>query len=260
MKRTPQGRGLGWRPDTPDQRDLLYGDIARLKLAHALPRSMDLRHLQRPIDDQGRQGSCVAQGCTRAHETVWSIDKGLSESVDFSRAFLYYNARAAIDTENEDSGCQIRDAIKSLAKLGNCFEFNLPYNDRIFAESPPHICYTQALEFQITSYYRLQNTRLRELLTCLADGYPFVFGATLYESFERVGSDGVVSMPSWSEAALGGHCMTAVGYDQEAKLFTVANSWSAAWGDAGYCYMPFDYLMSRSLASDFWTIRAGENV
>ena len=26
------------------------------------------------------------------------------------------------------------------------------------------------------------------------------------------------------------------------------------WGDNGYCYIPFDYLLNRNLANDFWYI------
>jgi C1A family cysteine protease len=63
-------------------------------------------------------------------------------------------------------------------------------------------------------------------------------------------------MPASGEKTVGGHCVVAVGYDNTQRTFTIRNSWGAAWGMKGYCTMPYEYLMSANLASDFWTIRS----
>ncbi len=93
------------------------------------------------------------------------------------------------------------------------------------------------------------------MLACLADGFPFVFGFTVYESFDsqKVARTGIGPMPRKDEAVLGGHAVMAVGYDRGKKRFLVRNSWGSCWGLAGYCLMPFAYL--ETLAADFWTIR-----
>src|SRR5439155_1322751 len=106
-------------------------------------------------------------------------------------------------------------------------------------------------------------TRLQalvEMRACLADGYPFVFGFTVYESFEseRVAATGIVPMPRPREKVLGGHAVLAVGYDDAKKRFLVRNSWGTGWGMQGYFTMPYDYLASRDLSDDFWTIRRQE--
>lgn len=97
---------------------------------------------------------------------------------------------------------------------------------------------------------------------CLADGYPLVFGFSVYEGFEsqKVAKTGVVDMPKAGEKMLGGHAVLAVGYDDDAKRFTVRNSWGADWGKKGYFTMPYDYVADRNLSDDFWTIRRGENM
>jgi C1A family cysteine protease len=92
---------------------------------------------------------------------------------------------------------------------------------------------------------------------CLASGYPFVFGFTVYESFEsqQVAQSGVLSMPAAGETIVGGHAVLAVGYDDSKNAFIIRNSWGDGWGLAGYFYMPYAYLLDNNLSDDFWTIR-----
>ena len=95
---------------------------------------------------------------------------------------------------------------------------------------------------------------------CLAAGYPFVFGFSVYESFESaaVAKTGKVPMPSAKEKSLGGHAVLAVGYDDAGQSFIVMNSWSAQWGDQGYFHLPYAYIADDNLADDFWTVRVVE--
>jgi C1A family cysteine protease len=92
---------------------------------------------------------------------------------------------------------------------------------------------------------------------CLASGYPFVFGFTVYESFESdaVKKTGHAPMPGPGERAVGGHAVMAVGYDNSRQWFVVRNSWGLAWGISGYFTLPYTYLVQPGLARDFWTIR-----
>jgi len=65
-------------------------------------------------------------------------------------------------------------------------------------------------------------------------------------------------MPSAEEPVIGGHAVLAVGYDDEDAVFVCRNSWGPTWGDAGYFYMPYAYLLDDNLSDDFWTIRVVE--
>ena len=93
--------------------------------------------------------------------------------------------------------------------------------------------------------------------TCLASGFPFVFGFTVYESFESdaVAQTGCVPMPGPDESTLGGHAVMAVGYSDASQRFLVRNSWGPSWGIHGYFTIPYAYLSNSDLADDFWTIR-----
>ena len=89
-----------------------------------------------------------------------------------------------------------------------------------------------------------------------------MFGFTVYEAFEsqQVAQTGVLNMPQPGERSMGGHAVMAAGYDDAQKRFIVRNSWGTGWGQNGYFTMPYDYLTSRNLSDDFWTIRRGEKL
>jgi C1A family cysteine protease len=98
---------------------------------------------------------------------------------------------------------------------------------------------------------------------CLAEGYPFVFGFSVYEAFEsdEVARTGKLNLPEPSEKKqLGGHAVMAAGYDDSAERVLVRNSWGADWGIKGYFTMPYDYISNDNLADDLWTLRGLENV
>jgi C1A family cysteine protease len=131
-----------------------------------------------------------------------------------------------------------------------------PYVPSEFAQKPHSTCYDDALKHLVTSYHRVTQVAA-QVKGCLAEGYPVVFGFTVYESFEspQVAQTGVLNMPAPSEQTVGGHAVVAVGYDDSTSTFIVRNSWGNTWGQQGYFTMPYDYLLSSNLADDLWTIR-----
>lgn len=249
-------RRYGWVPDLPDHRDFVFA--ARHVLPARLPVSVDLRPTCSPVEDQGQLGSCTANALAGALEFL--EDKDGIRFTDVSRLFIYYNERAVEHTVGTDSGAMLRDGIKVLAKQGVCSETLWPYVTSRFATRPSAGCYADAAKRHISTYERLQT--LDDMRTCLAAGFPFVFGFSVYESFESaaVAKSGLVPMPRSGEANVGGHAVLAVGYSDKEKRFLVRNSWGPRWGLEGYFKMPYAYLANRNLSDDFWTIRRGHNL
>jgi C1A family cysteine protease len=249
-----QTKHYGWLPDLPDHRDLRYAAVRHDALAKPVPPLVDLRAQCPPVYDQGSLGSCTANAIAGAFQ--FELMKQNLPVFNPSRLFIYYNERVLEGHVKEDSGAQIRDGIKSVATQGVCDEALWPYNIAKFAQKPTKALYTKALKSQALQYTRLNNTAINELKTCLASGNPFVFGFTVYQSFEgdKVAQTGILPMPSSSESVMGGHAVMAAGYDDSKKAFIIRNSWGDAWGQKGYFYMPYDYITSTDLADDFWTI------
>jgi C1A family cysteine protease len=242
----------GWIPDLPDHRDLMYS--APMQVLKKLPSKVDMTSQCPPVYDQGQLGSCT--GNAIAGDIQFDQKKEKKQDFVPSRLFIYYNERVMEGTADHDSGAYIRDGIKSVAKLGVCPETEWPYDISKFTEKPPQKCYDDAPKTRATSYSRITRN-LNQMKGCLASGYPFVIGFTVYESFEsqEVAKTGVVPMPASDEQVLGGHAVLVVGYDDSKSRFIIRNSWGENWGIKGYFTMPYQYLLDAELSDDFWTIR-----
>jgi len=246
----------GWVPDLPDRRDYLYSAVR--PVPPTIPPRINLTQFCSNVEDQGNLGSCTANALAGALEYLEKKDK--VPCINLSRLFIYYNERVIEHSTASDSGAMIRDGIKTLAKQGVCPEKRCPYVVSRFAKKPDVSCYKEARDHQITSYHRILTPD--EMRACIAEGFPVVFGFTVYESFEsrQVARTGVVDMPQSGERAIGGHAVLAVGYDDNEKRFIVRNSWGPKWGMKGYFTMPYAYVADRNLSDDFWTIRRGEKM
>lgn len=243
----------GWRPDKPDIRDLKFS--APKHLVGSLPSKVDLRSGCPAPYDQGELGSCTGQAIGGdVHFNL--IKQDPTKAFQPSALFIYYNERVLENSINEDAGAEIRSGIKTLVRWGVCPEQYCPYVVSKFKTKPSKMAYNNALPHRIDKYMRIRHVE-NDLKSCLADGFPFVFGIMVYENFEsdEVAKTGVVPMPGSRDKALGGHAIMCVGYDDEERKFLLRNSWGFKWGMGGYFTLPYEYVLSNDLSDDFWTIR-----
>ncbi len=244
----------GWTPDLPDHRDHVY---AAARPAANLPDKVSLRAKMPPVFDQGELGSCTANALCGA---MGFIHPGFIGS----RLQLYFSERKVEHSVDQDSGAQLRDGVKVLNQLGVAPETLWPYDITKFTDTPPANVFKAAAEHKVNTYKRLAGRN--DYRSCLAAGFPFVIGITVYESFESesVAKDGIVPMPSRDDQMVGGHAVCVIGYDSHLKLgangvgdyYEVRNSWGSKWGDEGNFWLPAAYVESADLAADAWTLRA----
>lgn len=222
-----------------------------------------------PKIDQARQGACTGHGGDGVMMFTNHVIMG-KPVVVFSRAMIYYDARIPEGTTGQDSGATVRDMVAGLAKYGACLEEQFPYNDQVFDVAPSAQNYAdgkleEAIEYQAVAYPHLN--------ACIASGFPFVCGFTVYDSFESpaVAKTGVVPIPAPGEQVLGGHCTWFFGYNATTKPWTAPsgrvypprckagrNSWLDSdgtwWGDNGDFYLP-QWFFDQDQASDYWMLR-----
>jgi len=209
---------------------------------------IDLRNKFGPIYDQGRLNSCSANAIC----SIFNYD-----IPDFygSRLFLYYNERLLNNNVLEDTGAYLSDGIESLKIYGLCSENDWKYDISKYNIKPPDYCYEKSLKYYLTEAFNIDNN-LNNIKACLINNEPIVLGIAIYESFETisVSKTGIIPMPDPNERFLGGHAIIICGFDDNKKIFIARNSWGIYWGDKGYFYIPYDYILNPYLTTDLWII------
>lgn len=227
----------------------------KVRRVTALPVSTsNRRHKATPaIYDQGALGSCTANAIGAAFEYITRRERAVEDFTP-SRLAIYYEERRIERTIESDAGAEIRDGMRVISCIGAAPESLWPYAIERFTQRPPDAYYAAAQQHICTVYERVPQTE-NAIKSCLAAGYPVIFGFTVYESFEsaKVARSGHVPLPRTSEAALGGHAVALWDYSKTKAV--CRNSWGPEWGSSGYFDLPWDYVLNPDLSSDFWTIR-----
>lgn len=275
---------MGWIPDYPDVRDFTpaHKEVApalekafrkkggiRGALRSRLPSSADLRQWCSPVEDQGALGSCTSHAAVGLLEYYERRAHG--KHVDASRLFLYKVTRNLLRWKG-DTGAFLRSTMGAMVCFGVPPEKYYGYVVAKFDKEPPSFVYGLAESYRTVKYLRLDppGTSADDLLngikTFLRAGFPSMFGFTVYDSVSRAENDGgKIPYPAPGEKVLGGHAVDAVGYDDNLKIrngdagpetkgaLLIRNSWGAGWGDRGYGWLPYDYVV-KGLAEDWWTL------
>lgn len=289
--------GMGWLPDYTDFRDFtfstenlakkfrdlgeensIYKMLDGLKVAQPkkikikIPQGVDLREWCSEIEDQESLGSCTAQAGVGLVE--YFERRAFGKHIDGSRLFIYKVTRNLLHWTG-DTGAFLRTTIGALRLFGVPPEDYWPYVILDFDEEPSSFCYAYAQNFQAVQYYRLDppNTNPLDLLdrikVFLAAGLPSMFGFTVFSSINQANDDGLIPYPTEYERIQGGHAVVAVGYDDKKIIknanggppskgaFLIRNSWSKGWGDKGYGWLPYKYVLTE-LAKDWWSLLKNE--
>ena len=250
---TSNTQGYGWVRDTPDFRDNFWD------IPESYDKSIDFVDLRKEmgsITNQSVFNCAPVDAVSTLYKYKFSkiAESNISTTFEPSRSFIYYNARQYYNSL-VDNGCSIRNTLKSFSKLGACSEHRFELNSRNINQKPTDDCYKNSKRHRVKTYQRLRQD-IDCLKAALQNGEPFIFGCSVMSSFDskEVSTSGIIPLPEDNDKPIAAHAMVAVGYDSNNRLFIVRNSWGESWGDNGYCYIPYDYILNESVCADFWIV------
>lgn len=272
-------RKIGWGTPTTHTVESLLG-------AQAVPPRVDLRAQCSGIENQGPLGCCTAAAVMGVAEAM--TKRAFGTQMDGSLTALYRCGRFMADWVGlGDKGCTVRHVMAASAFYGivpdsywSWYKTCSPQQQGggLFFDSPiPAETLMLGQRNRSKVYWRLDRPALSpdailaNIKQHLRYGILMAFGFFGFPTSQDSDPPSAFAFPDPSEYAIWAHAVTCVGYDDDFEVintktgkktkgvFIIRNSWGTLWGENGYGYLPYAYLLHDPLwAWDWWAIYAME--
>jgi len=259
------------------------------------PKSVDLRAFCPPICDQGQIGSCTANAAAGMLE--YYRKRAYGKDSPTSRMFIYKCTRDLMMAKGDSGAYirttmgslalfgappekywDYDSRALDRAPPAFCYSFAQNYQAiSYFRLDDPRGQKSTADPPDGSPPQDKQKLALTNIKETLAQQIPAMFGFQVYESIResmalpsvalrrniRDANDGKIPYPERGEKVIGGHAVLCVGYDDAMKIgdkvgaFLIRNSWGEGWGEKGYGWLPYNYLLA-GLAQDWWALVKAE--
>jgi hypothetical protein len=234
-----------------------------------IPMTMDLKHLQSKVKNQGNRGSCAYFAATGLVENVIKSEMNDENfDINISEEYVIYSGKAKYNMSSLDDGSSSYTNLRIMNYEGLVLEKDAPYQPSWFTKGMPCEnekdseskivrCYSHdkpvnlpnriPIKYDIRQAYSVDG-----ILKELANGKSVLIGVPLdprkwkSDTGEAVYNEEIREACKNEPGVCGGHAILLVGYDLEKEVFLFKNSWGYEWGQKGYGTMPFDYVINYS--------------
>lgn len=202
------------------------------------------------IDDQYRQGSCVAQTLQKFIEVSY-MRAGIS--INLAAQYLYYPIRKLSNTlESIRGGGYAAVCGQVMEEWGCCLEETWPYDQAMDGVEPSLAAQEQARSMfppGSTEFKRVDG--LLDIKRKLHLGMPVMITLFVHPEMLTLGNNWRTHTWDITVPYIGLHEVLIIGCGSNRLL--CVNSWDGDWGDGGFFGIPYEYLTSGKLLVDNWT-------
>lgn len=234
-----------------------------------LPNRIDLSSEMPPVQNQGESNSCVAftlgyyyKSFLERREHGWDYT---TETV-FSPSYIYNQI-----VKGSNESIQFDQAFKILQTQGIAPHNKFPTNSSDRATQPNELQHEAARKYRIDSYKSITYTGGSQLLQLLKEhlatkdpiaiGFPIpslAIPATKWTPAIGLHTPTVIDLTDGSELidwySRYNHAVLLVGYDDATQRFKFINSWGEKWGEKGYGYLTYQYIVEGPPNIEAWTM------
>lgn len=208
-----------------------------------------------PIGDQGQYGTCVTWAVGYNMKTMLNaIDRNWNESTlsnpqnQTSPKDLFLAIPSNLRGTN-CGGTNFEPAFTQLVNRGSVSLSKSPYENMGNCSQSPDPSHAAEAANNKLSNFRKIDMNVTEIKSYISQNRPVVFGAKLGDNFMTWRGDQVISSHS-SFVNVGQHArhaMMITGYDDNKGpngAFRVVNSWGSVWGDRGYIWIDYNFMVN----------------
>ncbi len=226
-----------------------------------LPSSVNLVPKFPPIGNQNPYGTCVAWAVAYNAKTAvngMTHGYGASDLASPSKQFSPKDFFTALDDNvkgNDCNGTNFTTALDLLLSRGVATLATVPYDNLgDCSQSGLEQSWTNEANQYKIKYYRRIEKSISKIRENLANNVPIVLGAKLSDAFMSWNSDNVMSANTTYDGVgmHSYHALVIAGYDDNKGpngAFKVINSWSTNWGDYGYIWIDYNFMVDEFCAT-----------
>jgi hypothetical protein len=214
------------------------------------PKSLDLRQDWWDISDQGNSGACVGFGVADGLlRWLFTKNKSINPGERLASGILWQAAKETDSFVDQATtfialeGTSIKAALQFAQTKGIVRESVAPFGTLYSKDAATF--YRLAAQLRLSGIYNL-GKNINNWKQWLSRSGPIVAAINVDSTFQNAtATKGKLDNYNINNI-YGGHCICFVGFTDDDRII-IRNSWGKSWGDQGFAYASFDWIMKASL-------------